>query len=173
MFSVEALYYCPDSIEAVAFRQADSFDLDASQLIESGKAEAFDSIRRDGDIAERMAARKCASRVRAEILSGLPDCKQIQIAPDSKISVSVDSGYTDELNRFNELVSKEKLDDLIAGYPLRESGVFDAIAKALKCLGKRDYEQMVLSMVKKDQGLARAVRKHIGPLADKLGTGPA
>lgn len=172
--SVEALYYCSDSIEAVASRQARSFDLDADELIESGKAKAFDSILRDDNIAERMSARKCKSRVRTKILSDLPDCKQIQTAQDSEISVSVDSGYADELSRFKKLVAERKLDDLIARYPLHD-GVFDAIAKALKCPGKRDYERMVLSMVRSDQGqgLAWAIRKRIGPLADKLETDPA
>ena len=173
VFSVETLYYCLDSIRAVAARQGESLDCDAEELVRSAEQKAFDSIQGDGNIAERMAVQKCKSRLRAKILSKLPDCKQIQTAPDSKISVSVDSGYADELSRFNELVSKEKLDDLIAGYPLRESGVFDAIAKALKCPGRKEYERMVLSMVGKDQELARAIRKRVGPLADKLGTGPA
>lgn len=175
VFSVEALYYCSDSIEAVASRQAGSFGLDADELIELGKAKAFDSILRGDSVAERMSARKCKSRLRTKILSYLPDCKQIQAAQDSGISVSVDSGYADELSRFEKLVDERKLDDLIARYPLRKSGVFDAIAKALKCPGRKEYESMVLSMVLKDQSqdLARAIRKRIGPLADKLETGPA
>ena len=175
VFSVEALYYCSDSIRAVAARQADSFGCDADELAGSAKREAFDSIRRDSNIAGRMAARKCKSRLRAKILSHLPDCKQIQDAQDSRISVSVDSGYADELSRFEKLVAERKLDDLIARYSLRESGVFDAIAKALKCPGKKEYESMVLSMVQKDQNqdLTRAIRERIGPLADKLETDPA
>ena len=174
-FSVEALYYCSDSIRAVAARQADSLGCDADGLAGSAKREAFDSIRGDDNIARRMAARKCKSRLRTKILSDLPDCKQIQDAQDSRISVSVDSGYADELSRFEKLVAERKLDDLIARYPLRESGVFDAIAKALKCPRKKEYESMVLSMVQKDQSqyLTRAIRKRIGPLADKLETGPA
>ena len=175
VFSVEALYYCSDSIEAVASRQAGYFDLEADELIESGKAKAFDSILRDDDIAERMSARKCKSRLRDKILSDLPDCNEIQTAKDPKVSVRVDSGYADELSRFKKLVDEKKLDDLIARYPFRKSRVFDAIAKALRCPGKKEYERMVLSMVRKDQNqdLTQAIRKRIGPLADKLETGPA
>ena len=176
VFSVEALYYCSDSIRAVAARQADSLGCDADKLAGSAKREAFDSIRRDNNIAGRMAARKCERRLRNEMLSKLPKWKQIQSDPDFKIPAGGNSHYADELNRFNELVSGgEKLDDLIAGYPLLESRVFDAIAKALKCLGKKEYERMVLSMVRKDQSqdLSRAIRKRIGPLADKLEAGPA
>ena len=175
VFSVEALYYCSDSIRAVAARQADSFGCDADELAGSAKRKAFDSIRGNDNIAGRMSARKCKSRLRAKILSHLPDCKQIQDAQDSGISVSVDSGYADELSRFEKLVDEKKLDDLIARYPFRKSGVFDAIAKALECPGKKEYERMVLSMVRKDQNqdLARAIRKRIGPLADKLEADPA
>ena len=174
-FSVEALYYCSDSIRAVAARQADSLDCDAGELAGSAKREAFGSIQGNDNIAGRMAARKCKSRLRDKILSYLPDCNEIQTAKDPKVSVSVDSGYADELRRFEELVDEKKLDDLIARYPLRESGVFDAIAKALKCPGKKEYERMVLSMVRKDQNqdLTRAIRERIGPLADKLETDPA
>ena len=175
VFSVEALYYCSDSIEAVASRQAGLLDLDADELIKSGRAKAFDRILRDDDIAERMSARKCKSRLRTKILSHLPDCNEIQTAKDPKVSVRVDSGYADELSRFKKLVDEKKLDDLIARYPFRKSRVFDAIAKALRCPGKKEYERMVLSMVRKDQNqdLTQAIRKRIGPLADKLETGPA
>ena len=175
VFSVEALYYCSDSIEAVASRQAGLLDLDADELIKSGRAKAFDRILRDDDIAERMSARKCKSRLRTKILSHLPDCNEIQTAKDPKVSVRVDSGYADELSRFKKLVDEKKLDDLIARYPFRKSRVFDAIAKALRCPGKKEYERMVLSMVRKDQNqdLTQAIRKRIGPLADKLEADPA
>ena len=169
-FSVEALYYCSDSIKAVAASQAKSLDRRDDELILSTKQAAFDSIRQDNNIAERMAARKCERRVRNEMLSNLPDWKQIQHNPDSKIPAGGNSHYADELSCFNELVSEEKLDDLIAGYPLRESPVFGAIARALECSGKGEYERRVLSMVRRDQNLARAIRKRIGPFADKLET---
>ena len=171
-FSVEALYYCSDSIKAVAASQAKSLDRRDDELILSAKQAAFDSIRQDNNIAERMAARKCERRVRNEMLSKLPDWKQIQSNPDFKIPAGGNSHYADELSCFNELVNKEKLDDLIADYPLRESPVFGAIAKALECFGKGEYERRVLSMVRRDQNLARAIRKRIGPFADKLETNP-
>ena len=179
-FSVEALYYCSDSIKAVAkavaASQAKSLDCNADELILSANRKAFDSIQGNDDISQKMAARKCERRVRNEMLSNLPDWKRIQSDPNFEITVEVSSHYADELNRFNELVSGGKeLDALIAGYPLHNSRVFDAIAKALKCLGKKEYQHMVLSMVRKDQSqdLARAIRKRIGPLADKLETDPA
>ena len=173
VFSVEALYYCSDSIKAVAFGKAESLGCSADELVRSANQEAFGSIRGDEKIAQRMAARKCERRVRNEMLSRLPNWKRIQSDPDLKITVEANSHYADELNRFDELVREEKLDDLVAGYPLRESRVFDAMHKALECFGKREYERMVLSMVRKDQELARAIRKRIGPLTDKLGTDPA
>ena len=141
-FSVEALYYCSDSIKAVAASQAKSLDRRDDELILSAKQAAFDSIQQDNNIAERMVARKCKRRVRNEMLSKLPDWKQIQDNPDFKIPAGGNSHYADELSCFNELVSEEKLDDLIAGYPLRESPVFGAIARALECSGKGEYERM-------------------------------
>ena len=167
--SVEALYYCSDSIAAVAARQAESLARGADELTRSAEEKALGSIGKDG-VAEEMAARKCEGRARDEALSGL-HWKRIMENPNSGICIKVVSGYEKELGRFNELVDEGKLDELVSRYPLRRSGAFDAIAKALECSGRKEYERTVLSMVQKDRGLSHAIRKRIGPLADRLGAG--
>ena len=167
--SAEALYYCSHSIAAVAAGRAESLGRGADELIRSAKEKALGSIGEDG-VAEEMAARKCEGRARDEALSRL-GWKRIMENPASEICIKVGSGYEEELCRFNELVDEGKLDDLVARYPLRKSGAFDAIAKALECSGRKEYERTVLSMVQKDRCLSQAIRKRIGPLADRLGAG--
>ena len=165
--SAEALYYCSDSVAAVARRQAESLGCDAETMIESVKQNALDLLRQDG-LAERMAARRCEGQMRNRILSQAPDWKLIKANADPKITVCVDSPYPEELNRFRELVDEGDLDGLVARYPLRESGVFGAIAGALKCSDPRDYERMVVSRVRGESELARLLRKRIGPLSEAL-----
>ena len=61
---------------------------------------------------------------------------------------------------------------LSARYPLRESGVFGAIAEALRCSERRDYEQMVVSQIRRDSDLAQKLRERIAPLSTALEAEP-
>ena len=64
------------------------------------------------------------------MLSKLPSWKELVNAnTDSDLVVRVDSSYPEELKRFKKLVADEKLDDLVARYPLRESQVFNKITE--------------------------------------------
>ena len=156
MYSVESLYYCSDAIAAVARRQAESLGHDpdkrqaeslehnADEMIELAEQKILETLHQDG-LAERMAARRCERRVRDTILQQIPDWKCIKAKP--KFDISVDSPYQDELDCFNELVSKKRLDDLVARYPLRESGAFEAIAGALELKSKKTYEQTLVSRI--------------------------
>ena len=66
------------------------------------------------------------------------------------------------------LVADGKLDDLVARYPLRKSNTLDIIAKALKCQNRRDYEQMVVSRIRKDGDLAQKLKERIAALSCAL-----
>ncbi len=163
--SVESLYYCSDAIAAVARRQADSLGLNADEMVASATREALEVLSQDG-IAERMAARRCEGRVREAILQQIPDWKCINT--ESKFDISVDSPYQNELARFKDLVATRKLDDLVARYPIRESGVFRSIAEALKCPSKGIYEQMLLARIGDETALAEKLRSRVGPLSEVL-----
>ena len=164
--SVESLYYCSDAIAAVTRRQAGSFGRNDEEMIESAKQKAFDALKQDG-LAERMAARRCEGLVRDGISQQTPDWKCIKAKP-KKIDISIDSPYKDELVRFKELVKKEKLDELIARYPLRESGVFNAIAKALELRSSKTYEQTLVPRIRDDKVLAQSLKQRLGPLSEVL-----
>ena len=165
MYSVESLYYCSDAIAAVARRQAESLGRNADEMIKSATEKALDALNEDG-LAERMAARRCARRVRDAILQRIPNWQCIKAEP--KFDISVDSPYQDELDRFNEIVNEKKLDDLVARYPLRESRVFDAIAETLELNGRKTYEQTLVSRIWDDENLAQSLKQRIGPLSKVL-----
>ena len=167
VYSTEALYYCSDTISAIAHWQEKALGSESNKLIEITKTRAIDVLKKD-DLAERMAARRCERRVRNQLFAKLPDWKAIQVNPTSKIKSCLDSPYSDELSRFKKLVSEEQLDELVARYPLRESPMFDIIAKSLECNNRRDYQRMVLARVRNDRKLANKLKARINSLSHTL-----
>ena len=163
--SVEALYYCSDAIAAVAHRQAETLGSDADEMIESATQKAFDELYPNG-LAERMAARRCEQRLRERVLSEFQSQKS-QIKTDATLTVCVASPYLNELTCFQSLFADRNLDGLIARYPIRDSRVFDAIAKALK-YDTRDYARVVVSRIREDGALAQKLKERIGPLSMEL-----
>ena len=163
--SVEALYYCSDAIVAVAHRQAETLGNDADEMIESATQKAFDELHQNG-LAERMAARRCEHRLRERVLSEFQSQKS-QIKTDATLTVCVASPYPNELTCFQSLFADRNLDGLIARYPIRDSRVFDAIAKALK-YDTRDYARVVVSRIREDGALAQKLKERIGPLSMEL-----
>ena len=135
-------------------------------MIESVTQKVLAGLNQHG-IAERMAARRCESRVRDQILSKIPNWKSIN-SNETKIEITVDSGYQDELARFKELLAHRKLDDLVARYPLHKSDVFGDIVKMLKLKNGETYKQTLVSRIKDDEALAEKLRKRIEPLARTL-----
>ena len=170
MRSVEALYYCSDTIAAVSHRQAESFGSDAGEMFESAIQKALDALKQEC-LNKRMSVRRCKWRLRNLVLSQLPSEKElIKNDVTSKISVCIGSLYPDELKRFNHLLSERKWDILIARYPLRESNVFDVIAKALRFQNQEDYEQVVVTLIGKDKDLASKLKTRISTLSSALET---
>ena len=166
--SVEALYYCSDSITAVAHRQAESLGSKAAELIELAKTKALDVLKQN-DLAERMAARRCQRQLQDSVLSKIPSWKElVNSNTDSSLVVRVDSPYPEELEHFKKLVANEELDAIVARYPLRESQVFNKIAEALECRRKSDYQKMVLALVRNDANLTSKLKQRINHLSSAL-----
>ena len=165
VYSAESLYYCSDAIAAVAREQASLRGEDETVLIKAAKQEAIEAI---NEHAERMVARRCERRTRELLLSKMPDWKSIKANPTQQICVFADSPYQEELNCFEKLVKDGDLDQLVARYPVRESGAFKTIARSLKCVSKTDYEQMVITQIRQDDTLAEKLKRRIGPLSEAL-----
>ncbi len=165
--AVEALYYCSDTIAAVAHRQAESLGVDADELIKAVRQKAF-NVLRNQDLAQRMAAWRCERQARELFLSKIPNWKLIRSNPTQPICVSIDLLYCDELDRFNQLVKEEDLDQLVARYPLDSSPAFQEIARALRCRDRNDYQRMVITLIRSDNQLVHALKSRIGQLSEAL-----
>lgn len=168
VYSVEALYYCSDAIDAVARQQAASRGIDVNGLVKSAKQQAIDELT-DQELAERMAARRCERQIRELALSNIPNWKSIRANPAQPICVPIDPQvYLEELDYFNELVKEAEIEQLIARYPLRDSRVFEIIATALICQNQEDYQRMVRVQIENDRELACKLKSHIDSLPEIL-----
>lgn len=165
--SVEALYFCSDSISAVAQHQAESLMKDPEEMKEVAKVSALDALGEEG-LAERMAAKWCERHVRNSMMTETPDWKTIASSPTATICASVPSPYPLELKRFQDLLANKRLEELVARYPLRESRVFDVISKALHLTGKETFEQTLLSKLQGNECLAHSLKQRIQSLTDAL-----
>ena len=168
VYSVESLYYCSDSLDAVASWQASSLGREADTMMESTLEAAYVALGEDG-LAERMAARRCEHVVRNQIASQTPDWKTIRDHSPSDFEVSLTSPFEDELAKFKELLKAKALDQLVARYPLRDSRAFNVIARALEFSKKEIYEQTLIARVQSDEILAEKLRDRVGPLSLALG----
>ena len=169
VYSVEGLYYCSEAIEAVARWQARAFSCIVEELVRAVRKKTIEKLQ-NREFAERMAAHRCERQIREQAFSKLPDWKLIKKDAIQRWCVSIESGFSYEVKRYTESVEAQNLDELVARYPLRETGVFDEIAKALKCRDRWDYERMVVARIQDDKKFRDHLKKRLRPLVDELAT---
>ena len=168
VYSVESLYYSTDSIEAVANRQAEDLDVDAAELADSAQSAAFDVLNQDHDLPRRMAARRCERSLRNKVQDATPSWANIMEKATASIEISIEDIFQKELSHFCQLMTDRNWDELLTRYPMRESKAFSEIANKLRFTKKEDYQQILVSRVRKDPCLARKLRQQIGMLFDAL-----
>ena len=169
VYSVESLYYCSDAIGAVARRQADSLGRKSDEMTSTATQSALRIIADTNGLSERMAARRSERLVYNRFTAHLPNWKEIK-ASGTQLTINkpIENPFQNELDFFNNLIEAGDLDSLITRYPLRESGVFDSIAKALECGKRENYERMVVTRVRDGESLACTLKERISPLAELL-----
>jgi len=169
--SVESLYYCCEAIDAVARRQAETMGLEADEAANGAKRAGL-AVLGDGDLVRRMAARRCERQVRNGVLLRLPTWKDIWADGGTPLQMKIDNPYAEEVRRIETLVEVGDLDALVARYPLRDSKLFDSVAKALTFPHRKAYERAVVVRVNRDVALARRLRQRVGRLSAALGCDP-
>ncbi|ESY98060.1 hypothetical protein X738_17585 [Mesorhizobium sp. LNHC209A00] len=167
VFSIESLYYSPELINALAERQAETAATDPQAYIDDARARGLVALT-SGDRPQYLASRVAERKLRDAFLSALPVREELTSGNLAEISVSVPSTYPAELDRLKEMASTGDLDAAIERYPVRESGVLDAIAKALHFPSRADYEKAALARLSVDSDLLAAMRSKLGALATVL-----
>lgn len=160
MFAVESLYYCREARAAVAAMVQGS----EAELLLNAETAAIEAA---SLAAEHLAARLAEYEIRERVLSELP-ARQDLASAGGTIAISLLSPYPTELAALRALVEAGDLEAIINRYPVRSSGVLEAIAKALKFSSQTQYEKAVREAVGADESLAVRLRAKLGSLSAKL-----
>ena len=171
VYSVESLYYCSESMAAVAQRQAESLDGDWLEMLQNAKRGAL-NVLDDPEVAKWMASRRSEQRFWNRALTNLPKWKCIKEDPCPKIDFSVHNPYLEELEKFKQLQQDGDFDSLVARFPLRHSKAFGIISAALE-LKKQDkqqdtYKRTLIAQLRNDVQLAAKLKQRLGRLAQAL-----
>lgn len=166
--TIESLYYAPESLLSVAEQQATTLATDQIGLLTAAKAAALQSLS-SGNSIEHLAARVAELKLRNEVVSAIPDRRELVQGESESVSISVSSPYQSELTRLRGYVAAGDLDSIIAKYPVRESPALSALAAGLRFRDKADYERAVLARLSSDSQLRAGLVQRLGPLASQLG----
>ncbi len=164
--AVESLYYAEEIIAAVAARQAETLGVDPIKLTEEAATKGLASL--DVKQMRHLASRVAERQMREALLSNMPERTTLLHESTPEISVTVRSPFPTELARIQDLHAEKDLHAIISHYPVRESGVLDAIAKSLKFPSRSDYEKAALARLGADGKLQDMLRAKLGPLASLL-----
>lgn len=166
MFSVEALYYAPEVVKAVAERQAGTFSLSAPGLLNSAENAALDSLQEEH--LKHLSARLAERTIRERVLRQLPTRADLISNGKCVMEVSVESPYQKVFDALKDLVQKRDLAEIIRAYPVRETRVLKALTAGLRFQECSHYEQAALSAIDSDKALRDLLRGRLAKLAEAI-----
>ncbi len=163
VYSVEALYYCFDAIQAVAQKRAELLDFDTDTIVGHTLDEALKGL--DDASLSQMAAKRCERSIRYSVRDQTPNWEAIARGDATHtISVNVGDRYEKELNHLKGLVTDHDLDAIMVRYPLRSSDVINRIIRSLN-MPREDYHRMVQVQAAGDPLLCEKLKQRISPLS--------
>lgn len=143
-----------------------AFGINAEQLLEEAKSGSLSLL--TPSKVEFLASRLAHRRLRDSIAHMIPSREEMIQNCSEELEFSVRSPYFVELALLKQLVENKDLNQIIARYPIRESGILNVIAKALRFTGRVDFERAVLQSLRMDDVLKAAMRSKMGPLGVQL-----
>jgi len=167
VFSVESLYYCKEVLEAVATIQAEIRREDHSVYLAEAIAGAMTTLEKE-DVVQHLAARLAERIIHDEALACLPRRKELSELAQDTISINIPSPYPKELAKLRSLISSRSLHEIIARYPVRESGILKALATNLRFRNREDYEMAALGRLAASEDLKSSLRSKLGNLSRHL-----
>jgi len=82
--------------------------------------------------------------------------------------IDIRDQYETDIEKLRTLIEECNLDDIVKNYPVRESGILDAIAKGLRFANRHDYEKAVLKCIRSNIKLRDMMKNKLGKLASQL-----
>ena len=167
IYAVESLYYSQEVLNALAIRQANFLGLNPNDILSKAKSAAIAALKQSETI-EHLASRIAERRMRDALMLSLPSRDSMIQGGAGDINVAITSPYPQELALIAQMISDEDVNAIVSRYPVRESGVLNALAKALHFSSRTDYERAALTIVGLDSDLQLAIKGRLGNLAHAL-----
>lgn len=164
-FSVESIYYHPEIQAAVAKRHASVIGGDYSERLASAKVAAIAAI---VPHLQRLSERTAEREVREQLLSRLPQRKDILAANPIQIEIDVASIVKSESERLQTACDTGDLAAIIAQYPVRETPALNKIANELGFKNREQYEGAVRKLMLDDNDALGFVRSMFGTLGTDI-----
>ncbi len=160
--SIESLYYCTESVAAVARSQSATLGIPAHELVASAKSSALSTL---SAVArqEHLASYIAVLKFRNLLLGASPSKDDIVHACDREIKFSVKSNYSSELARLRDYIRRDDYEAIVAKYPIRESPMLNAVAAALRFRERADYERAVITRLGMDTIFVEAMKTKLAP----------
>ena len=152
VYAVEALFFAPESIKAVASHGG------VSAKIATAMSGALNGLKQD-PIAERMASYRASYLTDKEIDTHKPGRKNINGIGD-EINPKIPILYKDELNCFRTHVKNNDWNALIRDYPIHKTPALNQIATTLG-MTTDCYKKTLVSLLGDDKNLADKLRQYI------------
>ncbi len=160
-FSVESLYYHPDVQRRVAERYAAVTGESASKRLSEANAAALAAV---APHVQRLSERTAEKVLREEAFRNLPGKEQIASAKPINILLDVAAVVKEERDRLQGALDNDRLEQIIAQYPVRETPALAEISKKLGFQGREQYEGAVRKLLMDDDGALNFVKSLFGTL---------
>jgi len=167
IFAVESLYYSTDVLRALASRQAQTFGLSEDQIVVDATAAAITALKATG-IAEHLASRIAERQMRDQLLLAMPERQAMIGGRTGEVAITIASPYPAELDRIKQMIEANNIEAVVSRYPVRESGVLNNLARALRFNGRPDYERAALTLIGSDENLRTMLKNRLGNLTAQL-----
>ena len=142
-YSVESLYYHPNTVRAVLNRISEVSGIDPDSAFDDFTSGVTDSIAKHKD---RMAARIVERKVRDKLLHDAPNWQQI-LTGDVEINFTSQNILAEEQTFIDNLIADFNVTALVSRYPVRETPALRVVADCLGFQSVRAYEQAVRKMI--------------------------
>ena len=163
-YSVESLYYHPNTFRGVLDRVSDINGIDIQKTLNVITDGVMSSIVEHKD---RMIFRMVERRIKDKILEESPSWKDLQNS-DTEIKISAKEFIQKEKDLINEKLKNKDVAGLISRYPVRETPTLEIISKSLGYLSKEKYEQAVRKMLCDSEKEIKKMRDLIRPISELL-----
>jgi ABC-type Mn2+/Zn2+ transport system ATPase subunit len=161
VYSVEALYYDPVVVRAVAMRQSAVVGGNPDEMVEQAWEDLLTAITLNAD---RLAARMTEQVVKDQVSLKMLDWKKIQSGQNVTIDVDAQAYYQTERACLQNCIASKNVAKIIERYPIRETPALAAIVSALQFKNRSQFEAAARKLIVDDAVIKNFLMGHFGGL---------